>query len=135
MLSCVVEKFGCRPESIADYLGLVGDTADGIPGLPGWGAKSSGTVLLRYGHIEEIPASEEDWDVKVRGAAKLAATLRERMDDALLYRDLATLRTDADIPQTLDDLRWKGARRDDFNQLCDDLGFGSLRNRPTKWAD
>lgn len=131
----VVEKFGVRPDSIADYLGLVGDTADGIPGLPGWGAKSSGTLLYRYGHIEDIPASEDDWDVKVRSAAKLAATLRERMDDALLYRDLATLRTDSEVPQSLDDLRWRGVHRDDFNTLCDELGFGGLRTRPTVWSN
>jgi 5'-3' exonuclease len=131
----VREKFGVSPESIPDYLGLVGDTADGFPGLPGWGAKSSGTLLARYGHIEDIPPSEEDWDVKVRGAAKLAATLSEKMSDALLFRDLATLRTDAAIPQTLDGLRWRGAHREDLNALCDELGFTSVRNRPSRWAD
>ncbi|MEN8040784.1 MAG: 5'-3' exonuclease H3TH domain-containing protein [Actinomycetota bacterium] len=127
------EKFGVSPESIADYLGLVGDTADGIPGLPGWGAKSSGTLLSEYGHIESIPASEEDWSVKVRSAAKLAETLRNRMDDALLYRDLATLRKDADIPQSLNDLEWKGARRADYEALCDELGLTGLRSRPARW--
>lgn len=130
----VREKFGVDPESIPDYLALVGDTADGIPGLPGWGAKSSSTVLARYGHIEDIPPSEEDWDVQVRGAGKLATTLRDRRDDALLYRHLATLRTDADIPQALEDLRWRGADRDGFEKLCDDLGFGNLRNRPSRWS-
>ena len=129
----VREKFGVYPESIPDYLGLVGDTADGIPGLPGWGAKSSGTLLARYGHIEDIPPDEAAWDVKVRGAAKLAATLRERLDEALLYRHLATLRTDADIPQTLDDLRWRGAHRADYEALCDELGFGGLKQRPSRW--
>ena len=129
----VREKFGVDPESIPDYLGLVGDTADGIPGLPGWGAKSSGTLLARYGHIEDIPPDEAAWDVKVRGAAKLAATLRERLDEALLYRHLATLRTDADIPQTLDDLRWRGAHRADYEALCDELGFGGLKQRPSRW--
>ncbi len=127
------EKFGVSPESIPDYLGLVGDTADGIPGLPGWGAKSSGVLLSEYGHIEHIPESEGDWAVKVRSAAKLAETLRDRMDDALLYRDLATLRTNADISQTLDDLEWKGVHRGPFEELCDQLGFSGLRNRPTRY--
>jgi 5'-3' exonuclease len=131
----VREKFGVSPESIPDYLGLVGDTADGFPGLPGWGAKSAGALLARYGHIEDIPASEEDWDVKVRSATRLASTLREKMEDAMLFRDLAILRTDAIIPQTLEDLRWKGANRADFTALCDELGFTSVRNRPSKWVD
>ena len=129
----VQEKFGVSPHSIPDYLALVGDTADGFPGLPGWGAKSSSTLLARYDHIESIPADESAWDVKVRGAAKLAATLRDSMDDALLFRDLATLRTDADIPETLDDLAWKGADREEFVSLCDELGFTGIRDRPTKW--
>ncbi len=129
----VRDKFGVSPESIPDYLGLVGDTADGFPGLPGWGAKSAGALLARYGHIEDIPASDEDWDIKVRGATKLAATLGDKMEDALLFRDLATLRTTADIPQTLDELRWRGAHREEFIELCDELGFTSLRNRPHKW--
>jgi 5'-3' exonuclease len=127
------EKFGVSPESIPDYLALVGDTADGIPGLPGWGAKSSGTLLTSYIHLDAIPASEEDWNVKVRRAAKLAETLRDRMDDALLYRDLATLRTDADIPQTLGDLEWRGVHREAYEDLCDELGFTGLRTRPNRW--
>ncbi|MGI9666861.1 MAG: 5'-3' exonuclease [Acidimicrobiia bacterium] len=129
----VREKFGVSPESIADYLALVGDTADGIPGLPGWGAKSSGTLLSRYTHLDQIPADVEDWDVTVRSAPKLAATLQERMDDALLYRDLATLRTNADIPESLDELEWRGAHKDDFEAICEELGFGSLAGRITKW--
>jgi 5'-3' exonuclease len=129
----VREKFGVDPESIADYLGLVGDTADGFPGLPGWGAKSSATLLAEYEHIEHIPPSEHDWAVKVRGAAKLAATLREHMDDALLFRDIATLRTEAPIPQTLEEIRWQGADRSSWEALCDELGFNTLRTAPTKW--
>jgi 5'-3' exonuclease len=131
----VREKFGVDPESIPDYLALVGDTADGIPGLPGWGAKSTGTVLARYGHLEDIPPNESTWDVTVRGASKLAATLRQRMGEALLFRDLATLRTDAEIPQTLDDLRWRGAHRTAFTEVCDELGFGGIRERPKRWQD
>ncbi len=126
-------KFGVSPESIPDYLALVGDTADGIPGLPGWGAKSSSTLLAEYGHLDQIPTSETDWDVKVRSATKLAATLAENLDAALLYRDLATLRTTADIPESLDDLAWKGAHREDFLALCDELGFNNLKNRPSAW--
>ncbi len=129
----VRRKFGVDPNSIPDYLALVGDTADGIPGLPGWGAKSSAAVLARYGHLEQIPASEADWDVTVRGAGKLAETLRTSMDAALLFRDLATLRTDADIPQTLDDLEWRGADRQAFEAICDELGFGGIRSRPSRW--
>ncbi|MGI9643132.1 MAG: 5'-3' exonuclease [Acidimicrobiia bacterium] len=126
-------KFGVSPESIPDYLALVGDTADGIPGLPGWGAKSSSTLLAEYGHLDQIPASETDWDVKVRSATKLAATLAGNLDAALLYRDLATLRTTADIPGSLDDLAWRGAHREDFLALCDELGFNNLKNRPSAW--
>jgi 5'-3' exonuclease len=129
----VWEKFGVAPESIPDYLALVGDTADGIPGLAGWGAKSTAVVLAEYARLDDIPDSEDDWAVKVRGAAKLAATLRGNMADALLYRDLATLRTDAEIPQTFDELEWKGAHRDEFVALCEELDFGTIRDRPTRW--
>jgi len=131
----VREKFGVPPESIPDYLALVGDTADGIPGLPGWGAKSTGSILARYGHLEDIPAEHTDWDVTVRGATKLAMTLREHMGEALLFRDLATLRTDADIPQALGDLAWRGAHRLAYEELCDELGFGGIRSRPGRWVE
>ena len=132
----VIEKFGVPPESIPDYLALVGDTADGVPGLPGWGAKSSSTVLARYGHIESIPASAEDWEVKVRGARRLAETLASSKDDALLFRDLTTLRTDVPLEESLDELEWKGARRDAFLGLCDELGFSDdTRDRPHRWQD
>jgi 5'-3' exonuclease len=104
----VTEKFGVPPESIADYLGLVGDTADGFPGLPGWGAKSAATVLARYGHLEDIPADPATWDVTVRGAAKLGATLQEQFDDALLFRLIATINTDAPTISNVDELRWTG---------------------------
>ena len=104
----VREKFGVPPESIPDYLALVGDSADGFPGLPGWGAKSASTVLAKFGHIEDIPALPSDWRVKVRGAVKLAATLREQREQALLFRTLATLRTDVPVFEDLDELRWVG---------------------------
>ncbi len=125
----VIEKFGVHPASIPDYLALVGDTADGVPGLPGWGAKSTSTVLARYRHLENIPASVDDWDVTVRGAAKLAATLQEFMADALLYRDLTTLRLDVPLEETLDDLRWRGVVGPEFEALCTELGFESLLER------
>jgi 5'-3' exonuclease len=104
----VAAKFGVPPEAIADYLGLVGDTADGFPGLPGWGAKSAAAVLARYGRLEDIPVRAEDWDVPVRGATKLAATLQERWDDALLFRLIATINTDAPTIEDVDELRWTG---------------------------
>ncbi len=105
----VVEKFGVKPESIPDWLGLVGDSADGFPGLPGWGAKSSAAVLHRYDHIENIPLSAGQWDITVRGGAKLAKTLADHMDEALLFRRLATLDLDAPTIETVADLHWTGA--------------------------
>jgi 5'-3' exonuclease len=133
--SAVMEKFGVRPESIPDYLALVGDSADGLPGLPGWGAKSSSVVLERYRHLEEIPLDPVRWDVKVRGAEKLGATLRRQMGDALLFRFLAQLRYDVPLEEDLDDLEWKGVPQQPFLELCDELGFTQLRDRPHRWAD
>jgi 5'-3' exonuclease len=104
----VVAKFGVEPASIPDYLGLVGDSADGFPGLAGWGAKSTSTVLARYGHIEAIPDAAEDWDVTVRGASKLAATLAEERESALLFRRIATVVTDVPGLGSVDDLVWSG---------------------------
>jgi 5'-3' exonuclease len=117
----VVEKFGVPPDSIADYLALVGDTADGIPGIPRWGAKSTAAVLARYGRLEDIPDDPDDWDVKVRGAATLAANLAEAREDALLYRTLATLRTDVPLQESLDDLRHRGPG-DSLEALCAEVG-------------
>ncbi len=104
----VIEKFGVPPESIPDYLGLMGDSADGFPGLPGWGAKSSSVVLARYGHIEDIPLAAGQWDITVRGGAKLAKTLAENLDDAFLFRRIATLDMDAPVSDSVDDLQWSG---------------------------
>ncbi|MDH3606189.1 MAG: flap endonuclease [Acidimicrobiia bacterium] len=131
----VWEKFGVAPSSISDYLGLVGDTADGIPGLPGWGAKSTATVLAHYRTIEEIPDDAADWDVKVRSAAKLAETLAAHREEALLYRELAVLRRDVPIPDSLDDLEWRGPVRADYEAFCTELGFDGLLDRPHKWQD
>ena len=115
----VDQKFGVRPASIPDYLALVGDSADGFPGLPGWGARSTATVLSRYPHLEDIPDSVSAWDLKVRGAASLARTLAEQRDDAMLFRELARLRTDAPIPQTEpEQLRWRGVDREAFEALA-----------------
>ena len=101
-------RFGVPPESMTDYLALVGDTADGYPGLPGWGAKSASTVLAQYGRIEDIPDDPDRWDIKVRGAARLARSLAAGRSDAALYRDLATLRTTATVFETVDELEWTG---------------------------
>ena len=104
----VAQKFGVTPESIPDYLALMGDGADGFPGLPGWGAKSSATVLARYRHIEDIPPLAIDWDVSVRGATKLAATLSQQKELALLFRRLATLDRSAPVSENVDALKWSG---------------------------
>ena len=104
----VWEKFGVAPRSIPDYLALVGDSADGIPGVPGWGAKSSSTVLARYGHLEEIPEHTREWEVQVRGAERLAGSLSEHFDLALLFRRLATLVREAPVSESVDELRWTG---------------------------
>jgi 5'-3' exonuclease len=106
--SAIVQKFGVRPESIPDYLGLVGDTADGFPGLPGWGAKSTAAVLAKFGHLESIPHDSRNWQVNAANASNLAATLVRHWDDALLFRTLATLRTDIVLMDDVDQLRWKG---------------------------
>ena len=129
----VVEKFGIRPSSIPDYLALVGDAADRVPGIPGWGAKSSSTLLARYGHIEDIPGSPTGWDVKVRGAARLSTNLEAARAEAALYRTLTTLRLDVPLDEDLADLEWRGAHRSRFLELCDRLGFGAIRNRPRRW--
>ena len=104
----VRRKFGVSPASIPDWLALVGDSADGYPGLPGWGAKSAAAVLARYEHLERIPARAAEWDVSVRGSEKLAATLAEQRERAQLFRTLATLRADAPIGVDVDGLGWKG---------------------------
>jgi 5'-3' exonuclease len=129
----VREKFGVEPASIPDWLALVGDTADGIPGIPRWGAKSAATVLAHYGHIQDIPDDERAWAVKVRGAPALAANLRERRDDAMLYKKLATLRTDVPLEQSLDDMEWRGARRADLEALCAELGESDVLDRISLW--
>jgi 5'-3' exonuclease len=125
-------KYGVPPRSIPDWLALVGDSADGYPGLPGWGARSAAAVLERYGTIEAIPDSAASWSVRVRGADKLAATLASRRDEALLYKRLATLRTDVPLRESLDDLEWRGARPE-LRDFCKRIGFRDFPERVKRW--
>jgi 5'-3' exonuclease len=124
----IVAKFGVAPDSIPDYLALVGDSADGFPGLAGWGAKSAATVLARWGHLEAIPPDPADWEVTVRGAAKLAVTLQDRHEDAVLFKELATLRVDRSLLGGVEDLRWRGPTGD-FARVCADLDASGLSRR------
>jgi len=131
--SGVQQKFGVAPESIPDWLALVGDKADGFPGLPGWGARSAATVLARYRHLEDIPKQTAQWDVAMRGTERLAATLAEQWERALLFRRLATLRADAPIGVDVDALRWKGPRAE-FADWARRFGAPALHERAVKLA-
>ncbi|MBW3667460.1 MAG: flap endonuclease [Actinobacteria bacterium] len=131
----VVDRFGIHPESIPDYLALVGDSADGVPGLPGWGPKSASTVLARYPRLELIPDHPEDWEVEVRSASRLAETLRERREDAYLFRELTTLRFDVPLEEELADLEWKGVPRGRFMGFCESMGLDPEDFRIERWAD
>ncbi len=123
----VIEKFGVPPASIPDYLALVGDTADGIPGVPRWGKKAAATLLAEYAHLEAIPPHAAAWSVKPRGAEALAEELRNHWDAALLYRKLATLRVDVPLPESLDDLQYRGVQRDKLRAVCEELAdFSAL---------
>jgi 5'-3' exonuclease len=115
-------KFGVDPESIPDWLALVGDSSDGYPGLPGWGATSASAVLRRWRHLEDIPEKASAWQVPLRNSHVLAAVLRERREEAFLYRELATLRKDAPIEGDLDDLEWRGVDGPAFEALLERLG-------------
>jgi 5'-3' exonuclease len=128
----VREKFGVGPASIPDYLALVGDSADGFPGLAGWGAKSTATVLARYGRLEDIPL-REPWDVEVRSAAKLQATLRDDFEHALLFRRIATVEADAPVLDDVDDLLWRGPT-EGFAQLCARIEAPGLAERAARLA-
>jgi 5'-3' exonuclease len=134
--AAVREKFGVSPASIPDFLALVGDSADGYPGIPGWGKVSAGTVLTRYGHLEDIPERVAHWDVGVRGAAALATSLREHRDEAFLFRELATLVPDVPlVSESVDDLRWRGGHRESFTAMAERLGRPELLARVPRWAD
>jgi 5'-3' exonuclease len=122
-------RFGVGPPSIPDWLALVGDDADGIPGVPHWGERSASAVLSRFGHLEAIPDAPQGWGAPVRGAARLAESLRAHRREALLYRTLATLRTDAPIGEDLAGLRWRGPRPDALRPLAEALGDPGLPSR------
>ena len=129
----VVARFGVRPPSVPDWLALVGDSADGFPGLKGWGKAAASTVLGRYPHLEDVPRLGERWQVDVRGARSLANALREQWDLALLFRDLATLRVDRSLVASVDDLRWAGPH-DGFGQVCQRVKAPNLAERAEKLA-
>ena len=126
--AAVIARYGVGPVSIPDWLAVVGDSADGFPGLPGWGAKAASAVLGRYPHLEDVPRIAERWDVDVRGARSLANTLAEQWDRALLFRDLATLRVDRSLVSSVDELRWTGPT-DGFSGTCEHLNASGLEQR------
>lgn len=131
----VLEKFGVRPHSIPDWLALVGDAADGYPGLPGWGAKSASALLARFEHIEDIPNDSAQWRlpaISAGRAAGLATSLAQRREEALLYRKLATLRQDVPLRERLSDLQWRGAHSR-LKDLCHALGDDRIAARITRW--
>jgi 5'-3' exonuclease len=129
----VVARFGVPPESLPDWLALVGDTADGYPGIAGWGEKTAAAVLARHLHLEAIPDDPALWGVELRGRERLAATLRAGREQALLYRRLATLRTDVPLAESLEDLEWRGARRGELSALCNAIGAPELLERVRRW--
>ncbi|MEM6927042.1 MAG: 5'-3' exonuclease H3TH domain-containing protein [Myxococcota bacterium] len=131
----VIEKFGVAPGSIPDYLALVGDSADGIPGIPRWGAKSAATVLRTYRDLDAIPDDAGDWSVSVRGAKALAASLAERRGEARLYRVLATLRTDVELPHDLAAIEWRGAHRAPLEAVCEAIDYARFLDRVPQFAD
>jgi 5'-3' exonuclease len=128
----VTEKFGVGPESIPDFLALVGDSADGYPGIQGWGEKSTSTVLAKYKHIESIPNDPNKLGLGLGRATTLLANLQNNYDDALLFRDLSTLRKDVPLKESLADLKWQGAYPR-LKKLCHELGEERIPERITKW--
>lgn len=128
----VIEKFGVPPASIPDYLALVGDSADGYPGIEGWGAKSAATVLRKFGRLEKIPPDPAKWGVRVSRAPFISKNLENDRRNALLYRRLATLREDVPLKESVEDLRWRGAR-EEFRNLCSELGEKELAERVPLW--
>jgi 5'-3' exonuclease len=136
--AALLQRRGIRPESVPDFLALVGDAADGIPGLPGFGEKSAAALLARHVHLEAIPREPSQWPASVRGAERRAHALAAGWEDALLYRRLATLVATVPLSESLDDLRWPGIPRQLFEEWCAGLGAGRLheavRARPARWA-
>jgi 5'-3' exonuclease len=135
--AALLERRGIRPESIPDFLALVGDDADGIPGLEGFGEKTAGALLGKFVHLEQIPREPSRWPAGIRGAPQLAALLAEQMEAALLYRRLATLLHDVPLKESLEDLRWNGIPRERFERWCESLAADRLleaaRARPARW--
>jgi 5'-3' exonuclease len=127
------ERRGIAPESLPDWLALVGDDSDGIPGIRGYGESTASALLGKFGHLEAIPVDAASWGLSIRGMAALATRLADEREDALLYRRLATLRRDVPLAEDLDALRWQGVPRDRFSTLCDVLGARTLRDRPKHW--
>jgi 5'-3' exonuclease len=127
------ERRGVGPRSIPDWLALVGDTADGYPGLEGFGEKTAAALLAEYEHLEHIPDDPAAWKIKLRGAERLARVLAERREEALLYRRLATLVCDVPLAEELDDLHWDGVPRQRFTRWCEALGARSALERPIRW--
>ena len=136
--AAVVAKWGVKPESIPDYLAVVGDSADGFPGLPGWGPKAASWTFSRFPHLENIPKDWRQWHPSIRGAQRLAAVLFESWDDALLYRTLATLKVDVPVFENVDELRWKGPPAG-FERYCERMQARTLYDRAmaasASWAD
>jgi 5'-3' exonuclease len=130
----VVEKFGVAPRSIPDWLALVGDAADGYPGIPRWGAKSAAAVLGVYGHLEAVPEAAAAWHVGVRGAPALAASLAAHRSEALLFRRLATLRTDVPLAESLEELRWRGPDAAALDAVAAEWGDGAIVERAQRLA-
>ena len=133
--AAVRTKFGVPPAAIPDLLALVGDTADGIPGIPGWGAKSASAALTAYGGIDAIPDDPRAWSVAIRNRDRLAAALAAHRTEVGLYRTLATLRRDVPLDEHFEDLRWVGVPRQRYDAFCVRLGLGDLSRRPTTWRD
>jgi 5'-3' exonuclease len=129
----VLEKYGVPPASIPDWLALVGDASDGIPGVPRWGARSSAAALRACGHLAAIPDDPKMWEFKVRGAAGLAESLRAHREVSTLYLTLATLREDVPLVESPNDLEWRGARRSELESLCRELGDDELPQRVSRW--
>jgi 5'-3' exonuclease len=130
--AAVIEKYGVAPASIPDYLALVGDSADGIPGIPAWGAKSSAALLSRYGRIEAIPGDINEWDMTPGRARRLAKNLAEHEEEARLYRKLTTLRTNVPLDESLADLEWQGVN-EELKAFCEELGANDIPDRITRW--
>lgn len=128
----VLEKFGVRPHSIPDWLALVGDSADGYPGIPGWGAKSASDALARFEHLESIPDDPGEWGMSLGRAARLAEALSQRWEEALLYRRLAALRSDVPLREKLSDLKWQGAQQR-LKAICEELGEEKIPARISRW--